>query len=175
MKDKISITVIQGSSRSHGETRWVSHYLESQYIVQFVDLKLKNIGQYDYGKINDTDDFLPTIKHIIETSDVLLFLSPIYWYTMSGILKTFLDRFTDLLKSEKPLGRQLRGKYLGYLTSSNDVNIDYEIDTPVRLSAGYLGMTYLGHCHIGVANDQLLSGSERVIDTFMDDCLSKIG
>ncbi|MCP4458779.1 MAG: NAD(P)H-dependent oxidoreductase [Cytophagales bacterium] len=36
--------------------------------------------------------------------------TPVYWYSMSGIMKVFLDRIYDVLTIEKELGRKLHGK-----------------------------------------------------------------
>lgn len=162
------ITIIQASSRSDGDARVISSYLEKEYNVQFIDLKQKHIGQYDYKNANDNDDFLPTIKEIIAKSDKIIFLSPVYWYTMSGILKTFLDRITELLKAEKEVGRKLRGKCLGYITNSNESQLDYDIELPIKFSADYLGMHYVGHIHCGIENGAFLNNAQQDLDRYVE-------
>ena len=47
--------------------------------------KIRNY--YDYEYKNQNDDFLPTIKKIL-AYDLILFITPVYWYSMSGIMKT---------------------------------------------------------------------------------------
>lgn len=64
----------------------------------------------DYEHQNSNDDYLKLMKEIIKKYDTLIFTLPIYWYSMSGIMKVFFDRIADLLTFEKELGRQLRGK-----------------------------------------------------------------
>ena len=35
----------------------------------------------------------------------IIFVTPVYWYAMSGRMKVFFDRWTDLLKIDKDTGR----------------------------------------------------------------------
>lgn len=56
------------------------------------------------------DDYLNLMKQILEKYETLILATPVYWYSMSGIMKVFFDRLTDLLTIEKELGRKLRGK-----------------------------------------------------------------
>ena len=59
-----------------------------------------------------------------------------------GRMKTFLDRFTDLLKIEKEKGRKLRGKRLFLVAVSNSPELPPGFEVPFRLSAEYLGMKF---------------------------------
>lgn len=56
------------------------------------------------------DDYLNLMKQILDKYETLILATPVYWYSMSGIMKVFFDRLTDLLTIEKELGRKLRGK-----------------------------------------------------------------
>lgn len=42
--------------------------------------------------------------------DKIIFATPVYWYSMSGLMKTFFDRLTDLVTIQKSVGRKLKGK-----------------------------------------------------------------
>ena len=77
---------------------------------ELIDLNDFDISYYDYDHKNRQDDFLPLMKKLIERYKTLVFATPVYWYTMSAVMKTFFDRISDLLTIEKDLGRQLRGK-----------------------------------------------------------------
>lgn len=139
--------IIFGSARSNGNTRKVVDYIEQLVKADVVDLNEKDISYFDYDHLNRDDDFLPLIKNFIQNYDVLVLASPIYWYTMSAQLKNFLDRTSDLLTIEKDLGRQLRGKTLASVSNSDgDFNVD-DFVSPIRKSAGYLGMEFLGNAH----------------------------
>ncbi|WP_395043475.1 flavodoxin family protein [Flavobacterium sp.] len=139
--------IIVGSSRNNGNTTNIVDAISSQCNFDVINLKDYQISYYDYESKNRNDDFLPLMKSIIEKYDTLIFATPIYWYSMSGIMKVFFDRFSDLIRIEKETGRQLRGKKVAVFSNSHDDEIDYDFYTPFRKSAEYLGMEYLGDKH----------------------------
>jgi multimeric flavodoxin WrbA len=140
--------IIVGSSRSDGNTSKIVSKISNQINVDVIDLREYTISYYDYENKNSEDDFLSLMKLIIEKYDTLVFATPVYWYTMSGIMKVFFDRFSDLIRIEKELGRKLRGKNMFVISNSDDDTLDYDFYLPFRLSANYLGMTYLGEKHL---------------------------
>ena len=144
--------IILGSSRSNGNTTRIVNEIASQFNIDVVNLKDYKFSYYDYESKNREDDFLPLIKGIIEKYDTLIFATPIYWYSMSGIMKVFFDRFSDLIRIEKETGRQLRGKKFAVISNSHDDELDYDFYLPFRLSAEYLGMEYLGSQHFNADN-----------------------
>jgi multimeric flavodoxin WrbA len=66
---------------------------------------------------------------------------------MSGIMKVFFDRFSDLVRIEKETGRKLRGKNMGVISNSHDSEIESTFYIPFQKSAAYLGMNYIGNNH----------------------------
>ena len=42
------------------------------------------------------DDMTPKVLETLRTSDVLVFVTPVYYYAMSGQMKTFIDRMNPL-------------------------------------------------------------------------------
>lgn len=140
--------IIVGSSRSNGNTSKIVSKISTQINADVIDLRNYNISYYDYENKNIDDDFLSLMKSIIEKYDTLIFATPVYWYTMSGIMKVFFDRFSDLIRIEKELGRKLRGKNMFVISNSDDDSLDYDFYLPFRLSANYLGITYLGEKHL---------------------------
>ncbi|MEM6321242.1 MAG: NAD(P)H-dependent oxidoreductase [Bacteroidota bacterium] len=144
--------IISGSARKNGDTAKVIGKLTHFTGWDVIDLNDYQFGFYDYEHNNRTDDFLPLMRSIIAKYEVLIFATPIYWYSMSGLMKVFFDRITDLLTIEKDLGRKLRGKGMAAINCSvGDPNPqDYvfnEFWLPFHKSAEYLGMTYLGNQH----------------------------
>jgi hypothetical protein len=67
---------------------------------------------------------------------------------MSGIMKVFFDRFSDLIRVEKETGRKLRGKNMFVISNSHGDNIDASFYIPFQKSADYLGMNYTGELHV---------------------------
>lgn len=139
--------VILGSSRSDGETRKVVIELIKGTDWEVIDLNDYQFSYYDYEHNNRHDDFLTVMKRIIENYEVLIFATPVYWYSMSGIMKVFFDRITDFLTIEKEWGRRMRGKYMAAISSSNGENLEESFWLPFQKTAEYLGMTYLADLH----------------------------
>ena len=139
--------ILLGSSRSQGDTFQLCRLLTAQTAWPLVDLQQFHIEQFDYHFTNRDDDYLPLVRRLIADYDRWVFATPVYWYSMSGILKKFVDRFSDLLNSEKALGRQLRGKHLAVLACGYDQSVDPAFWMPFQRTADYLGMHYDGEVY----------------------------
>lgn len=139
--------IIVGSSRSKGNTTKIADEIAARFQIDVINLSDYDISYYDYESRNREDDFLPLICRIIANYDTLIFATPVYWYSMSGIMKVFFDRFSDLLRIEKETGRQLRGKEFAVISNSHDHQIESDFYIPFRKTADYLGMIYLGDKH----------------------------
>ena len=139
--------IILGSSRNNGDTKKIVSELLSRSDCDVIDLTEYNISYFDYNHANQNDDFINLIKLITDKYDVLIFATPVYWYSMSGTMKVFFDRFTDLLHLEKGIGRKLRHKSMAVISSSNGDNLGTDFWLPFKKSAEYLGMNYLADLH----------------------------
>ena len=145
MKNKVII--ISGSSRSDGDTKKLIDELERLSDFESIDLNNYKISYYDYEHKNANDDYIKLIKRLIVNYDTFLFVTPVYWYAMSGIMKVFFYRFTDLLTIEKELGRKLRGKRMAVISCSVGENLGENFWLPFRETSNYLGMHYIGNLH----------------------------
>lgn len=96
-----------------------------------------NISNYNYSHQNKSDDFIPLIKKLIKNSATIIFVTPVYWYAMSAIMKTFFDRITDLLNVEKELGKKLRRKNVIFVTSSEGDHLDDDFWIPIKATFNY--------------------------------------
>ena len=132
-----------------------------------IDLSQKEINHFDYEFKNKNDDFNSLFKHIAKEYEVILFATPIYWYTMSGILKVFLDRISDFLFQEKEFGRLLRGKKMGVVSCGSDMEVFEGFEMPIKQSAKYLGMDYLGHLHTWMDNDKVPENVNNLIEEYV--------
>ncbi|MCH2223963.1 MAG: NAD(P)H-dependent oxidoreductase [Crocinitomicaceae bacterium] len=139
--------IIVGSSRNDGDTRILANELGAKSKWDLIDLNDYDIGYYDYEHQNINDDYLKLMRQIISNYEVLIFVTPVYWYSMSGVMKVFFDRITDLLTIEKELGRKLRGKSMAVISCSNGSNLGDAFWLPFSETAKYLGMQYLGDMH----------------------------
>lgn len=146
--------IILGSSRKDGDTKKAVDEVVSISGWDLIDLNDYDISYYDYEHKNLNDDYLPLMRKIIENYDVLIFATPVYWYSMSGIMKVFFDRITNLLDLEKDLGRKLRGRSMAAISCSGGGNLGEHFWLPFSESAGYLGMKYLGNLHTIAGKDE---------------------
>ena len=150
----MSSVIIVGSARKDGNTKKICNYIHEIADAYIYDLNDFNIAYYSYDHNNKEDDFLSLIEKTLEY-DTIIFATPVYWYSMSAQLKTFLDRFTDLLKIRKDLGRQLKGKNMQVICCSSDEEEYPEFWKPFQRTASYLDMQYLGHAHTWIEEDTL--------------------
>lgn len=70
-------------------------------VLQMSDYKISQ-----YGKVYEDDQMVDLLKQLKEY-DTLVIGSPVYWYTVSGILKTFIDRLYLLPEAEYLKGKKL--------------------------------------------------------------------
>jgi len=148
----MSNIIIQGSSRSKGNTNQIAKIIQDGLGGEIIDLKQHNIGSYSYEHENRNDDFLPIMKRIVEY-DTIIFITPVYWYAMSGTMKIFFDRITDCLQIEKEIGRKLKGKNMLAISCGSDGIETEGFFVPFKNSAEYLGMNYLGDLHTWIENE----------------------
>lgn len=139
--------IILGSARKNGNTSQIVSELIKMANYHVIDLNDYNFSYFDYEHNNKFDDFIPLMKKIIENYDVFVFATPVYWYAMSGIMKVFFDRITDLLTINKTLGRKLRGKHMAVISSSNGNNLGESFWLPFKEIAQYLNINYITNLH----------------------------
>ncbi len=150
-----STLIIQGSARADGHTAQAVQLLQEETNGKVIDLLDFTVSPYDYSNSYPADDdFLSLAKRVI-IYDRMILASPVYWYSMSGTMKHFLDRFTDLLTFHKDLGRRLRGKEFGVLSCSGERSVNAGFYEPFRLSAAYLGMAYGPRYHAFVRGSRV--------------------
>jgi multimeric flavodoxin WrbA len=147
--------IVLGTARRQGNTAQLSSHV-SRYLANVTpsappalfDLAEYDIGGYDYAHHNRHDDFLPLIRKIMACERIVL-ATPMYWYAASGIMKTFLDRLSDLVTIEKDLGRQLRGRRAALIATGGDLEPPACFEDVFRLIWQYLGVQHEGmlYCH----------------------------
>lgn len=141
--------IVMGSSRSDGDTATVVNKLAQSLGFAVLDLKKLEFSDYDYTSNNLNDDFLPTVRKLVDNYTHIIFATPVYWYTMSALMKRFIDRISDCLRVEKETGRKFRGMQMSLLTVSNGER-NAGFSSPFKLTAKYLGMTFEANQHVAV-------------------------
>lgn len=139
--------VINGSHRSAGNTDEAIKILGDELPLDVVHLHEYTIGHYEYDHAHKADDFLPLMRRLVQDYDCYIFATPVYWYSMSGRLKVFLDRLTDCMQIDQYLGRALEGKRMAALSCGSDNFFVKGFFQPFVHTAGYLKMSYLADVH----------------------------
>jgi multimeric flavodoxin WrbA len=164
----MSKVIIAGSSRNDGDTTILTQSLTKQSKWDLINLNDYNFSYYDYEHQNRDDDYLVLMQTIIDRYDTLIFATPVYWYSMSGIIKVFFDRITDLLTIEKDLGRKLRNKKMAVISCSAGENLGNQFWLPFSETAKYLGMDYIGNAHTisGKNNESIIVDFIRKVEDY---------
>jgi multimeric flavodoxin WrbA len=117
----MKVVVIHGSTRENGNTEYLTYqavpkdkgthlYLRNHFIQPIVDERHEEDG---FKPVKDEHKDL--IKEMLE-HDIIVFSTPIYWYSMSGPMKIFIDRWSQILRdSEFPHFREELKKKKVYL------------------------------------------------------------
>ncbi len=146
------ILAILGSARHNGNTAALTdavfQNLDNAEVVNLIDYP---ISPYDYEKKNRRDGFLKIVKKMAK-AEAIVFASPVYWYTMSGQMKIFFDRMTDLTDRYKPIGRSLAGKSAFLIATSNTQDAPPSFEPPFADTARYLDMRWGGMLHLPMGN-----------------------
>ena len=98
----MKISILLGSTRSNGNSEQLSDLVVKNLDVKKVYLKgclIKPIVdlRHSGGFQSVQDDFNCVLTKIMD-SDVLIFATPIYWYSMSGVMKNFIDRLSQAIR-----------------------------------------------------------------------------
>jgi multimeric flavodoxin WrbA len=160
--------IIQGSSRKNGDTFKIATKIKAETGFDILHLADYNIGHFDYDFSNNEDDFNALFKEITTNYQTIIFATPVYWYTMSGRTKVFLDRISDFLKKELEFGRLLRGKDMVSVSVCNSSEFFKGFEMPFINSADYLGMNYKGHLHTWIENENVTTNVEVTIKAFFN-------
>ncbi|MFC7392946.1 flavodoxin family protein [Scopulibacillus cellulosilyticus] len=102
----MTIAVIYGGTREKGNTETLTEKavqgleLEKIYLKDYSIQPIEDLRHSPEGFKNVNDDYNSIIDRILE-HDILIFSTPIYWYSMSGIMKNFIDRWSQTLRDSK--------------------------------------------------------------------------
>jgi multimeric flavodoxin WrbA len=99
----MSIVVIYGGTRKQGNTETLTKhaiqgieaeeiFLRDLSILPIIDMRHDVEGFQDRE-----DDYNSVIERILQ-HDTFIFATPIYWYSMSGTMKNFIDRWSHTMR-----------------------------------------------------------------------------
>ena len=105
------ILFMNASPNKEGATASIAHELLKGKDYEEMQMSDYEISQY--GAVRDNDQIKEMLS-VIGNYDTLLIGSPVYFYTISGILKTFIDRLYLLPEAEILKGKKVYFFAQGY-------------------------------------------------------------
>ena len=142
-----STIALLGSSRNPGNTSHLLETLLEETSTAVLDLNEMNMGYYRYEQdYAPEDDFIEWMERLVQYR-IFIFATPVYWYSMSAVMKTFFDRLTDLLGDRRDLKTKLKGKTIYLVSTGGGGDLPEGFVVPFRETADYLKMKFGGHLH----------------------------
>ena len=157
------VLVISGSARPKGYTAEIVENMRFRLILgpdQVIDLLSCGLEPFRYDSKPSADSFASIVDRIAHHRHVI-FVTPVYWYAMSGLMKTFFDRLTDLLliPEYKALGRSLAGRDVWLIANGTDEALPDGFCEPFARTAHYFGMHWRREFYVQI--DTMASPSEQ--------------
>lgn len=133
-----SVLFINASQNADGNTAKMGSTLldgVDHDTLNLVDYRINQLGQhFDGDQFND-------VVAAMEKADTIVIGTPVYWHTMSGSLKTLIDRFYDLQGKNALQGKKLYFFMQGSAPTEEAINQTEFIMTRV---ASQMGMDLAG-------------------------------
>ena len=98
------ILFVNSSPNRDGNTYRIGEELlkdKDHDVLQMADYRISQ-----YGQVFEDDEMKEVLKEM-DKYDILVIGSPVYWYTVGGMLKTFIDRLYMLPEAEALRGKKL--------------------------------------------------------------------
>lgn len=157
------IVVITGSPRKNGNSfamtdAFIKAAQAKGHIVTRFDAAMKNVGGchacetcFKTGKACSFDDDFNVIAPAIEKADVVVFSTPVYWYSIPAQIKGVIDRLFSFCVA----GKDIADKQCALITccEEDDVSVMDGVRIPIERSAALLKWNIVGEVLIpGVLN-----------------------
>ncbi len=139
--------VILGTARKDSNTLFVIENLLKGKDYAFLNLSNYEFVGYDYDNNYPENDQFLEIVDVMLAHDKIIFATPVYWYAMSSVMKTYFDRWSDLVRVEKPKGRAMAGKETFLITQGSSDHMPSGFEVPFDLSCKYLDMNFRGYIY----------------------------
>jgi NAD(P)H-dependent FMN reductase len=135
--------IISGSARKESDTKKLVDIIFSGFEIEQIELLDYTIDAYNYKANYSPDDNFFQLIDIILNHNKIIFATPVYWYAMSGRMKNFFDRLTDIVTIRKEIGRKMKGKEIFLLSVGTDPAAPDGFEIPFRLTAEYFDMNFI--------------------------------
>jgi len=148
------IVVITGSPRKNGNSfamtdAFIQAAEAKGHTVTRFDAAMKNVGGcracetcFKTGKACSFDDDFNTIAPAILEADVVVFTTPVYWYSIPAQIKGVIDRLYSFCVA----GKDIAGKECALITccEENDFAVMDGVRVPIERSAALMNWNMVG-------------------------------
>jgi multimeric flavodoxin WrbA len=102
----MNVLAIYGSSRENGNSEKLASYLLKDINhtpVHLREMTIKPITdqRHDLNGFQPVEDDFNELIEVFLKADAVVFVTPLYWYGMSGTMKDFFDRWSQALRDER--------------------------------------------------------------------------
>jgi len=103
---EMKIVTFIGSSRNGGNSELLTDFMmkdithKKLYIKDLLISPIDDLRHTKNGFEEVKDDYDKVIKEL-ENSDIAVFVTPIYWYSMSGVMKNMIDRLSHAIRDNR--------------------------------------------------------------------------
>ena len=140
---QIKPLILLASARKESDTLKLVESIFRENEAELIDLLDYKIYPYNYEEQYPNDDQFISLFDTILKHHKIIFATPVYWYSMSGPMKIFFDRLTDITGSGKEIGKQLKGKEIFLLAVGTDPLIPEGFEIPFQLTSKYFDMNFI--------------------------------
>lgn len=167
----MKITVITGSPRKKGNSfamteSFIKEAEKLGHTIQRFDAAFMKIGGchacntcFKTGKACSFDDDFNMIALAILDSDAIVYVTPVYWYSIPAQIKGVIDRIYSLVVG----GKDFAGKKCGLVTccEEHDLTVMDGVRIPIERSAALLKWEMVGEVLIpGVLNESDIDNTD---------------
>jgi putative NADPH-quinone reductase len=162
----MKVIALQGSARVDGNTTKLLKAMFAGHDVEIVHVAQAGIRPYDYAGFPDDDPVL-ALGERMGAADVVVFATPVFWYSMSAQLKALFDRFSDLKFVRKEIGQKLGGRVAWLVASGFEAVLPEGFEVPFRRTCEFVGMDYRGAFY-GMTNPDSIGFPPEVLKAAND-------
>ncbi len=159
--------VLLASARKESQTKKHVETIFCEVDCEIIDLSDAKINPYNYSAHYPPPDNFEEIIGTIIFYDRIVFATPVYWYSMSGLMKNFIDRLTDLVTINKPLGRKLKSKETFLLAVGTDKVLPEGFEIPFVLTSKYFEMDFIASIYFSTNYSLDSPNEKKIIESFL--------
>ncbi|MCS1352711.1 flavodoxin family protein [Mechercharimyces sp. CAU 1602] len=146
--------VLYGGTRPNGNTESLTEQTLSGLEVERINLSQFSIApikdqRHERGGFDPIDDDYDTIIDRLLPHDIIVFATPIYWYSMSGIMKNFIDRWSQTMRDNRYPGfRERLGEKTAYVIAVGGDNPHIKglpMIQQFQYICDFMGITFAGY------------------------------